>query len=156
MTAVRRLITILMLSLAATALFAQETQAPRATEAITAETDRDVNDPRAMRLTLEGAMNTALQQNLGVELQTYEYRISGQNLRSQYGVYDWYTDANVRHWFYQHEWVVTGAKFGWFQGSDALKTLIRVDDQVVSSWGIGSRSRAVAASALREVEAKQG
>ena len=66
------------------------------------------------------------------------------------------TDANVRHWFYQHEWVVTGAKFGWFQGSDALKILLRVDDKVIDSWGIGSRSRAVAASALREVEAKQG
>jgi hypothetical protein len=66
------------------------------------------------------------------------------------------TDANVQHWFYQHEWVVTGAKFGWFGGSDALKTLIHVDDQVISSWGIGSRSRAAAARALREVEAKQG
>ena len=66
------------------------------------------------------------------------------------------TNANVRHWMYQHEWVVTGAKFGWFQGSDALKTLIKVDDRVIDSWGIGSRSRAVAASALREVEAKQG
>jgi HAE1 family hydrophobic/amphiphilic exporter-1 len=97
MTAVRRLMMILMLSLAATALFAQETQAPRTTADITAETDRDVNDPRALRLTLDGAMNTALQQNLGVELQTYEYRISGQTLRSQYGVYDWFTDANIRH-----------------------------------------------------------
>lgn len=99
MTAVRRLITIFMLSLAATALLAQEAQAPRATEAITAETDRDVNDPRALRLTLNGALNTALQQNLGVQLQTYEYQISGQNLRSQYGVYDWITDANARHSF---------------------------------------------------------
>jgi hypothetical protein len=66
------------------------------------------------------------------------------------------TDANVRHWFYQHEWITTGAKFGWFQGSDALKVLLRTDDQVIDSWGIGSRSRAVAARALREVEAKQG
>ena len=97
MTAVRRLITIFMLSLAAGALLAQETQTPRATETPTAETDRDANDPRALRLTLDGALNTALQQNLGVQLQTYEYRISNQNLRGQYGVYDWYTDANVRH-----------------------------------------------------------
>ena len=59
MTAVRRLITILMLSLAATVLFAQET--PRTTEQPSAETDRDANDPRALRLTLNGALNTALE-----------------------------------------------------------------------------------------------
>ena len=45
MTAVRRLITILLLSLAATALVAQQTPAPRTTEAVTAETDRDVEIP---------------------------------------------------------------------------------------------------------------
>jgi hypothetical protein len=66
------------------------------------------------------------------------------------------TDANVRHWFYQHEWVVTGAKFGWFQGAEALQIVLRVDDRVIDSWGIGSRSRAVAARALREVEAHKG
>ncbi len=99
MTAVRRLITILMLSLAAPALFAQETttQTPRATETPTAETDRDANDPRALQLTLGGALNTALTQNLGVQLQTYEYQISGENLRAQYGLFDWYTDANIKH-----------------------------------------------------------
>ena len=98
MTAVRRLIMILMMSLAAGALFAQETQTPaRATDLPTAETDRDATDPRALRLTLDGALNTALTQNLGVQLQTYEYRISDENLRSQYGLFDWYTDANIRH-----------------------------------------------------------
>ena len=98
MTAVRRLITIFMLSLTAFALFAQETtQAPRVTEPPTAATDRDANDPRALRLTLDGALNTALTQNLGVQLQTYEYRISGENLRAQYGIFDFYTDANIRH-----------------------------------------------------------
>ena len=97
MTAVRRLITIFMLALAATALFAQETQMPRATETPSAETDRDANDPRALRLTLNGALGTALEQNLGVQLQTYEYRISNQNLRSQYGLFDWFSDATIRH-----------------------------------------------------------
>jgi HAE1 family hydrophobic/amphiphilic exporter-1 len=91
------LITIFMLSLAAGALFAQETQTPRATEPPTAETDRDANDPRALRLTLDGALNTSLEQNLGVQLQTFEYRITNQNLRSQYGLYDWFADANIRH-----------------------------------------------------------
>lgn len=100
MTAVRRLITILMLSLAAGALFGQTpetTPTPRATEQPTAETDRDATDPRALRLTLNGALNTALEQNLGVQLQTYEYQISGETLRASYGIFDWFTEANVEH-----------------------------------------------------------
>jgi outer membrane protein len=106
MTVVRRLIIILFASLAATALFAQTqtqtgtqtgTTTRRATEPITAETDRDVNDPRAMRLTLNDALNTAMQQNLGVQLQNYEYRISGQNLRAQYGPFDFFTDGSLVH-----------------------------------------------------------
>jgi hypothetical protein len=64
------------------------------------------------------------------------------------------TDANVQHWLYQHAWIVTGAKFGWSNGDDALKILVHADDRVIDSWGIGQRSRAVATSALREVEAK--
>ncbi|HVG24203.1 MAG TPA: TolC family protein [Thermoanaerobaculia bacterium] len=101
MTAVRRLTTILLATLAATTLFAQttRTQAPRTTEAITAETDRDVNDPRALRLTLGDAVRTAVQQNLGVQLQNYEYRISGQNLRAQYGTFDFITDGSIVHAF---------------------------------------------------------
>jgi hypothetical protein len=64
------------------------------------------------------------------------------------------SDANVHHWLYQHAWIVTGAQFGWFHGREALQKLVQVDDRVIASWGIGSRSRAVAARALREVEAK--
>ena len=94
MTAVRRITTLLLLLMAA-ALFAQEAPAPRTTEAVTAETDRDVDNPRALRLSLDEAINTAVKQNLGVQLQTYEYRIAGQNLRSQYGLFDWITAADV-------------------------------------------------------------
>jgi len=97
MTAVRRLITIFTLSLAATALVAQETPAPRTTEAISAETDRDATDPRAMRLTLNEALSTAMQQNLGIQLDTYEYRIIDQNLRGQYGLFDFITDGSLTH-----------------------------------------------------------
>ncbi|MEO8381092.1 MAG: TolC family protein [Acidobacteriota bacterium] len=97
MTAVRRLITIFTLSLAATALVAQESQAPRTTAAITAETDKDATDPRALRLTLNDALTTAMQQNLGIVLEDYEYRISDQNLRGQYGVFDFNTDGSLSH-----------------------------------------------------------
>lgn len=97
MTAVRRLISIIFASLAATALFAQETPAPRSPEEVRAETDRDATDPRALRLTLAEAVGTALRQNLGIQLQGYEYRITGQNLRSQYGLFDFITDASIQH-----------------------------------------------------------
>jgi hypothetical protein len=64
------------------------------------------------------------------------------------------TAANVDHWLYQHAWVVTGAKFGWWRGAKALRILISVDGRVISAWGIGARSREVARAALAEVRAK--
>jgi PASTA domain len=64
------------------------------------------------------------------------------------------TDANVKHWLYQNEWIVTGARFGWWHGREALQALIQVDRRAVAQWGIGSKSEAVAAGALAEVEAR--
>ena len=64
------------------------------------------------------------------------------------------TNRNVRHWLYQHEWIVTGARFGWFQGAQALEILIRVDGRVQRQWGIGSKSEAAARRALAVVRAK--
>ena len=61
------------------------------------------------------------------------------------------TPANVQHWLYQHAWIVTGAKFGWWHGADALHTLIRVDQHVEREWGIGAKSEAVARAALAQV-----
>jgi hypothetical protein len=66
------------------------------------------------------------------------------------------TDANVAHWLYQHAWIVTGAKFGWWRGAEALRLLIAVDNRVIKNWRIGARSRAKARAALAEVEAKSG
>jgi hypothetical protein len=59
---------------------------------------------------------------------------------------------NVKHWLYQHAWIVTGAKFGWWHGAAALRTLIAVDQKLQRSWGIGRRSEAVARAALKRVE----
>jgi hypothetical protein len=64
------------------------------------------------------------------------------------------TDANVKHWLYQHAWIVTGAEMGWSHGAEALRTLIVADRRVWSLWGIGARSAAVARQALAEVEAR--
>jgi hypothetical protein len=65
------------------------------------------------------------------------------------------TSADIEHFLYQHAWVVTGAKFGWFHGAEALEILIRVDREAQRLWGFGSRSEAVARAALAEVRAKR-
>jgi hypothetical protein len=62
------------------------------------------------------------------------------------------TNRNVHRWVYQHAWIVTGAKFGWWHGAAALRTLIGVDRRVQALWGVGYRSEAVARAALRTVE----
>jgi beta-lactam-binding protein with PASTA domain len=64
------------------------------------------------------------------------------------------TDANVRHWLYQHAWVVAGARLGWWQGEEALELLLKADERVQRIWGIGSRSETVARAALAEVRRK--
>jgi hypothetical protein len=64
------------------------------------------------------------------------------------------TRANVRRFLYQHSWVVTGAKFGWWHGAAALKQLIAADRIAERRWGIGRKSELVARAALAEVEAR--
>jgi hypothetical protein len=62
--------------------------------------------------------------------------------------------SNVQHWLYQHAWIVTGARFGWWHGAQALQTLIRVDQRVQRQWGIGAKSEAVARATLAQVSRK--
>ncbi len=95
MTAIRRLITLLSLSLATTALLAQEAPVARTTEPVTAETDRDANDARALRLSLNDAVATTVTQNLGIELQRFEHRIAGEEIRRQYGIFDPVAEASI-------------------------------------------------------------
>lgn len=61
------------------------------------------------------------------------------------------SEANVRHWLYQHSWIVTGARFGWSGGAAALERLIAVDRKVERLWGVGSKSRGEAERALADV-----
>ncbi len=64
------------------------------------------------------------------------------------------TKANVRHFLYQHSWIVTGATFGWWHGAEALRELIAADQAAQQRWGIGRKSELVARAALAEVEAR--
>lgn len=61
---------------------------------------------------------------------------------------------SVRRFLYQNSWIVTGAKFGWWHGADALRELITADNAAQQRWGIGRKSEQVARAALAEVEAR--
>ena len=63
-------------------------------------------------------------------------------------------NANVKYWLYQHEWIVVGAKLGWWHGAEALRILIQDDAKAQTRWGVGSRSAQVARRALAGVEAR--
>ena len=64
------------------------------------------------------------------------------------------TPAAVDHWLYQHNWIVSGANFGWSHGAEALQTLVAVDQRVQSLWGVGGDSESVARAALVKVKAR--
>ena len=64
------------------------------------------------------------------------------------------TNANVKYWLYQHAWVVTGARLGWWHGAQALEILLKADHRVEQIWGIGTRSERIARNALAEVRKK--
>jgi HAE1 family hydrophobic/amphiphilic exporter-1 len=68
---------------------------PAATPAVTADTDQDVKNPRAMPLSLDEAIRTSLKANLGVELQRYDFSETAQNLRGAYSIFDIYTAAQL-------------------------------------------------------------
>lgn len=60
----------------------------------------------------------------------------------------------VNFWLYQHSWIVTGAQFGWQDGAEALRILIKVDQSLQRRFGIGAKSEVVARRALAYVEAR--
>jgi hypothetical protein len=55
------------------------------------------------------------------------------------------------HFTYQHAWVVTGAKFGWWRGAEALEILVGVDQELQARFGVGAQYEAEARAALEEV-----
>ena len=61
----------------------------------------------------------------------------------------------VNYWLYQHSWLVTGARFGWQGGDDALQTLIQVDRSLQVRFGFGARSERVARRTLAYVESRK-
>jgi hypothetical protein len=60
----------------------------------------------------------------------------------------------INFWLYQHSWIVTGARFGWHDGAQALRIVIKVDQSLERRFGFGARSEVVARRALAYVEAQ--
>lgn len=60
----------------------------------------------------------------------------------------------INFWLYQHSWIVTGARFGWHDGAEALRILIRVDQSLERRFGFGAKSETLARRALEYVEAQ--
>jgi len=121
MTPIRRLLLAVLIAVSAVALHAQttttttttkKTTTTTTTEAttaadqkelaeysapVTADTDKDVSNPRALKLSLNEAIDTSMAQNIGVLIQRYDYRESGQLLREAWGPFDWFTTADIEH-----------------------------------------------------------
>jgi HAE1 family hydrophobic/amphiphilic exporter-1 len=55
----------------------------------------DASDPRALSLSLQEAIATAVERNLGVQLERYDYRITGQSAKGAYAPFDWFTSAEL-------------------------------------------------------------
>ncbi len=62
------------------------------------------------------------------------------------------TAANRHHFLYQHAWVVTGARFGWWHGAEALRTLVAADRRLERQWRLAAARRVEAERALVEVQ----
>ncbi len=59
-----------------------------ATAPVTADTDKDANDPRAMRLSLDDAIHTMMQKNIGLQIQNYDLLMFGEQVVGAYSVFD--------------------------------------------------------------------
>jgi hypothetical protein len=64
------------------------------------------------------------------------------------------TNAALHHFLYQNSWIVTGARFGWWHGAEALQLLIAADRKAMGIWGVGHKSELAARHALAEVKAR--
>jgi outer membrane protein len=81
---------------AAAAATTSISQDEKATPPVTADTDADANNPRALRLSLDSAVKTSLTQNLGVDLTRYDYRENAEVLAGSYSIFDLYTSGQLR------------------------------------------------------------
>src|SRR5712691_5730825 len=65
------------------------------TAPVTADTDKDLANPRALKLSLDDALKTSVERNVGISIQRFDYLEAGQSLRSSYGIFDWFSIADI-------------------------------------------------------------
>src|SRR6266566_3594583 len=51
------------------------------TAQVAADTDKDLTNPRALRLSLDDALKTSMERNAGISIQRYDFLEAGQSLR---------------------------------------------------------------------------
>ncbi len=100
MTVVRRLFAA-MCALSAMTLAAQTRPTTPTTQPVappvSADTDKDLNNPRALRLSLDDALKTSVERNVGISLERYTFLEAGESLRSSYGIYDWFATGDLQY-----------------------------------------------------------
>ena len=68
-------------------------QAPTVT--VSADTDKDVSNPRALRLSLDDAIHTMLQKNIGVQIQRYDLQMTAEGIMGAYNIFDPFAGATI-------------------------------------------------------------
>ena len=126
------------------------TTAPAATTTEPAATTTEPEQPgektRKPDFEVAGApVEPANEMPLPERARALEHRLAGKGKPSQ---------RLINFWLYQHSWIVTGARFGWHDGAQALRILIKVDQSLERRFGFGARSEVLARRALADVEAQ--
>jgi len=126
------------------------TTAPAATTtepvATTTEPEQPGEKTRKPDFEVAGApVEPANEMPLPERARALEHRLAGKGKPSQ---------RLINFWLYQHSWIVTGARFGWHDGAQALRILIKVDQSLERRFGFGARSEVLARRALADVEAQ--
>lgn len=106
-----------------------QSQTP-AVQSTQARPEQDASDPRALNLSLEEAIRTTARRNLGIELQRYDYRMSAENARGAYGIFDFFTFAQAERASSQQPVAAT------ILASESGRTLFNVGvDQLLPTGG---------------------
>jgi hypothetical protein len=114
--------------------------------ATTTEPDQTGGDTRKPDFEVPGApVEPAGEMPLPDRARALQHRLAGSKKPPQ---------RLINFWLYQHSWIVTGARFGWHDGAEALRILIKVDQSLERRFGFGARSEVVARRALEYVEAQ--
>ena len=122
--------------------------APTTTEtaSTTTEPEQSGGDTRKPDFEVQGApAEPADEMPLPDRARALQHRLAGPKKPAQ---------RLINFWLYQHSWIVTGARFGWHNGAEALRILIKVDQSLERRFGFGARSEVVARRALAYVEAQ--